>query len=285
MIFEGKLLLSINSFKSAVKLIECIDELIGLGLESVFVIYVIEAGRSGISMGIINEYQEKLENIKLNISAKGLEVNSKLVIGVPHKEIIKAADEYDCSVILISSHNQSLFEQVSLEETNYEVLKRSTKPVLIEKLYKGENNKIEQYCEIKFNTILVPLDFTACSDNLIESIIDLKSTLQKVILLNSIEDFSGKKDYKKKRLESINKLRIYKNRLLSETEINEIKLIVGPGSASDLILNVADKEKASMIMMLTIGINKVEKMKLGSTADRVAKKAELPLLMIPCEYL
>ncbi|MFW6382328.1 MAG: universal stress protein, partial [Bacillota bacterium] len=152
MIFEGKLLLSINSFKSAVKLIECIDELIGLGLDSVFVIYVIEAGRSGISMGIINEYQEKLENIKLNISAKGLAVNSKLVIGVPHKEIIKAADEYDCSVILISSHNQSLFEQVSLEETNYEVLKRSTKPVLIEKLYKGENNKIEQYCEIKFNT-------------------------------------------------------------------------------------------------------------------------------------
>lgn len=281
--FDTKILLATDFSKSAHKLIDCLDEFKSLGLNSVLLLHVIEAKRSGVSADIIDECRLKMDKLKEKVKSKNLDVESEIVIGKPSEEITKFAEEKRCAMILIASHGQGIIKQIILGSTTFKVLHNSRVPVFIEKYEKGKEDEIEPICKIKFSRVVVPIDCTTCSDRIIKILKSLDNIFHNIILVHSIEKSFDEEEFMIKKSKAAEDLSSYRKELEDHDNIKNVTIKIGSGSASNLILEAVEEENATMIMMPTLGVNHLEELKIGSTADRIVRKAELPLFMIPCD--
>lgn len=281
--FDTKILLATDFSKSAHKLLDCLDEFKALGLNSVYLLHVIEAKRRGVSADIVDECRVKMDKLEEEVKAKDLNVESEIVIGKPSEEITKLAEEKRCAMILIASHGQGIIKQIILGSTTFKVLHNSRVPVFIEKYEKGKEDEIEPICKIKFSRVVVPIDCTTCSDRIITILKNLDNIFHDIILVHSIEKSFDEEEFMIKKSKAMEDLASYRKELEDHKNIKNITIKIGSGSASNLILEAAEEENATMIMMPTLGVNHLEELKIGSTADRIVRKAELPLFMIPCD--
>ncbi|MGM0419799.1 MAG: universal stress protein [Bacillota bacterium] len=281
--FQDKLLLATDFSESANKLINCLDEFKVLGLNSVYLLHVVETRRGGVSIDVLEKYKEMMEETREVVEARGLEVEYDVVVGKPSDEITRAAKEQNCSMILIASHGQSIIKQIILGSTTYKVLRKSDVPVFIERYEKGKGKEKKPVCQIKFSRVVIPIDCTECSNVMIDNILSLDHTLQRVILVNSVERSFNEEEMLIKKSEAAEDLAVYRQKLEESSFIKDVKVVIDTGTASDLILKTAAEEQATLIMMPTLGVHHLEELKIGSTADRIVRKADLPLLMVPCD--
>ena len=281
--FDTKILLATDFSKSAHKLIDCLDEFKSLGLNTVILFHVVEAKRRGVSADVIDERRVKMNKLEEKVRDKGFKVESEIVIGKPSKEITKYAEENSCAMILIASHGQGIIKQRILGSTTFKVLHNSRVPVFIEKYEKGKEDEIDPICKIKFSRVVVPIDCTTCSDLIVRILKSLDNIFHDIILVHSIEKSFDEEEFMIKKSKALEDLSSYKKELEDHDKIKKVTIKIGSGSASDLILEAAEEENATMIMMPTLGVNHLEELKIGSTADRIVRKAELPLFMIPCD--
>ena len=60
----------------------------------------------------------------------------------------------------------------------------------------------------------------------------------------------------------------------------DIKLRVGPGDPTEMILSVADDDEVSLIAMSAFGVDRIRELVLGSTTFAVVRKTKKPVLII-----
>ena len=60
----------------------------------------------------------------------------------------------------------------------------------------------------------------------------------------------------------------------------KVTIVLIEGIPFDVILNFADKKKVTSIFLGHQGVSAVERMLLGSTAEKVARKAKIPVVLI-----
>jgi nucleotide-binding universal stress UspA family protein len=75
--------------------------------------------------------QEYLAEVRDRIAGPDHDVRYELRDGIPAAEIIKYADEADCSLIAMSTHGHSFFERWVYGSTTYKVLQSASKSVLL----------------------------------------------------------------------------------------------------------------------------------------------------------
>ena len=79
--------------------------------------------------------QNRLEEIKSNLYRQGLQVNSKVIRGMPPSEgIIHVADEVGADLIVMGSHGRKGFQRMVLGSVAQNVLAAAPIPVLIVKV-------------------------------------------------------------------------------------------------------------------------------------------------------
>jgi nucleotide-binding universal stress UspA family protein len=91
--------------------------------------------------------KKRLEEICQKVEKKGtsclLLVSNILVrVGHPVEEILKAADEEECDILVLGSHGKGFLKQAFLGSVSHKVLDRSRKPVFIIPLL-SEETKID----------------------------------------------------------------------------------------------------------------------------------------------
>ncbi|MFW5873594.1 MAG: universal stress protein [Bacillota bacterium] len=282
-----KVILATDFSDTAEKLLNCLDELKPLGYEEIILTHVINIH----SAKIVNvdqfkrSNQEVLEGIKKNIAERGFEVQIEIPVGDPADELKKLAKKVEADLILIASHGRGFIKRVFLGSTTYDLIRQTETPVLIEKYKNLEKGGGELACARKFNRILLPIDFSTCSQGVVEYIKDNSKLLEEVILLaviessNNIEELEEQKETAREKLAGTMEE-------LQECGLNcEISYKVDEGAASDNIIRVAEEEEVGLVIMAKRGEGRIKEMMLGSTADRVAKKSPVPVLLVPCEYI
>jgi nucleotide-binding universal stress UspA family protein len=82
---------------------------------------------------IQNLLQEFCGKVEAQIGAPCLALINKSIVHVGHpvEEILKAADEEDCDIIILGSHGKGFLKQTFLGSVSSAVLHRSKKPVFI----------------------------------------------------------------------------------------------------------------------------------------------------------
>jgi nucleotide-binding universal stress UspA family protein len=131
-----------------------------------------------------------------------------------------------------------------------------------------------------FPKMLVPIDFSACSEVLLLHVVDTKSlaTLNGLGLARPSEEAA-----QRKRLS--HQARLNARRLVSSDEAKgvAIRRLVLEGSPFVEIARTARTEQTSLIVMGSYGgqTGNVEKIFFGSTAEKVVRTGECPVLCVP----
>jgi nucleotide-binding universal stress UspA family protein len=75
--------------------------------------------------------QEEISAIEDELKKSGFMVKTSIDKGVPFREILKAEQEEDISVVVIGSHGVSCIQEMFLGSCSEKVIRKSTKPVLV----------------------------------------------------------------------------------------------------------------------------------------------------------
>jgi nucleotide-binding universal stress UspA family protein len=75
--------------------------------------------------------QEEIGKIGDKLKKSGFNVKTIIDKGVPFREILKAEQEEDISVVVIGSHGVSCIEEMFLGSCSEKVIRKSSKPVLV----------------------------------------------------------------------------------------------------------------------------------------------------------
>ncbi len=277
-----KVVIAMDFSPASNKLLNCIQELVDNGLEEVVLVHVIDLriGEERSIVSIQRETEEKLQEIANDLKEKGVKTKISVLGGFAASEIAHVAEKEEASMILIGSIGKSILKEIFLGSTTFDLIRMTTTPVLIEKYRKDEDEKIQNVCISKFEKIVVPVDFSRCSQLVLDEIKQMKYGIREMILMAVAEHGETREE-----VERI--LEDYKTKL---EEIAEgyrqmgivVQVKVDVGLPSKIITTTAEQENATLIVMATRGAGLLKSLLLGSTSDAVSRHSKRPVLLIPC---
>jgi nucleotide-binding universal stress UspA family protein len=127
------------------KAMDFIKQLKGAGTKEVIVFHVIDEriidriqhhSDVGINLEELEKKmeenaQEEINAVEGELKKSGFNVKTRIDKGVPFREILKAEQEEDISVVVIGSHGVSCIEEMFLGSCSEKVIRKSRKPVLV----------------------------------------------------------------------------------------------------------------------------------------------------------
>lgn len=276
-----KVLLATDFSDSARNLQHCINEFKSLGLKEVVLTHVVDIQSSAMASTVLQKHnQEVLEEEKNRLEEMGLEVKVRVELGYPPQKIVEAARAEKVSLILVGSHGKGFLRELLLGSTAFDVIRSSDIPVYVEKYRYREGEVAEPVFSNRMQNVLVPVDFSRCSEEALEKVLGFGKKIEKVNLVAVIESSEDPEELEKTKKEYDFSLKEISSRF--EDIGVPVSHRVEVGLASDKIMEVADEENTSMIVLSTRGAGRLQRLFLGSTADAVARRSKYPTLLIPC---
>lgn len=217
----------------------------------------------------------ELAKLEAAFGKKGVPVRSLIKVGTPSQEIAKTADEVDASLILMGGRGTSLFREMFLGSTTSDVMRQSTRPILIIR-FKMEK---EGVCQDLLGKILFATDFSEPSRRALVPLKGLKEAGAKELVLVHVVD-RGETE------EAVQKLRESAEKELKGIEDEfradgwRVKTNTVVGIASKEIMSLAVAENASLIAVGARGQGINEKLIVGSTTEALARRADMPVLIL-----
>ncbi|WP_408956477.1 universal stress protein [Natroniella sp. ANB-PHB2] len=286
-----KILLATDFSKQANNLIETAKRLKETGLKKVILVHVINTERIKFeffdtSNSINQDYKEREKKLLLKekerLESLGLDVEPLILVGSPAEKIVETAEAKEVDLILIASHGKGYIKELLLGSTTLKVIRVSKVPVLLEN-YKENKKEVETSYNNKFNKVLIPIDFSELSKQLIGRIKDSNKAIKNLLLLSIIERSNNQGKLEKMKLSTKDKLKKLKTQLEKNGINVEIKVKVGKPAKG--ILETAQKEDVSLIMMPTRGMGKIKEFMIGSTANSVIRNSEREVMIFPSRSL
>ena len=263
----------------------CIPRFFSTGVaEEIILIHVIDVSAwSDILEKLQMSAKEKLNKVAEDFKKMGINVAKTIVrIGTPALEIAKVAEEEDVDLIYMPSKGEHILRDMFIGNTASNVARAATRPVLLVK-YEWDKARHTVRCiwdaRRVFDNPLIALDFSTCSDSIVETVKNLFEDYVKKATLMHVIDY-GKPDKTKELSEyALKKLEEYAKKFKFECELE-----VSVGVASNSILNEAVIKGSTVIVVGKRGRSVLKDLLLGSTADGVIRKSMLPVLLVPCKY-
>lgn len=275
-----KVLIATDFSKYSEQLIHCIPELKSIGLKEVVLVHVIDIRSPGGAAIAFKKYDEQmLDQIKAEMEETGLQVKPIVALGFPAAEIVQIAQQEKVDLILIASHGKGFIKQRLLGSTAADVIRLSSVPVMVEKYTKVDSEIVSVMCRIKFAKVLVPTDFSVCSQRVLKLIKQSPGIIGELLLLHVIERAESLADLEVIKAERYQQLEAIKKEL--ETVGLKVSIRIEDGNAPEHIVDIAEQEDITSIMLSTRGEGYIKGLLLGSTADAVARKSKRPVLLIP----
>lgn len=275
-----KILLTTDFSKPSKKLLESAKKLKESGLKEVILTHVVDISTAQASALQFQKSSKKvLEKERKTLEEAGLEVSVFVPVGFPANEIVQLANKEEVDMILIASHGKGYIKQIFLGSTTFDVIRIAETPVLIEKYEDLADDNYQLASKKKFSRVLLPLDLSQRSDNLVEWIKESSNIIDEVVLLTVIEKSKDQSELKVKTDGAEAELESYQEKLSSKGF--EVETVIEIGTASENIITVAEEKEVNSIIMATRGMGTIKGLLLGSTANAVARKAKLPVILNP----
>jgi len=259
---------------------DCVAEMAAVGVKEAVLVHVIDIRAEGSPAAASKDQpnERMLELNKIQLEARGIKVKTREPVGFPAHEIVSIANQEQVSVIAIASHGEGYIKQVFLGSTATDVIRISDVPVLLIKRQEAAPVSRPITWNI-FSRVLVPLDFSVHSDYLLQIIKDDSALFQDVVLFSVIERARNQMELLALLYEKERQLDLIKKEL--DELGTRVTVKYGQGAASLNIMEIADQENVSLILMATRGQGLIKELMLGSTAHAVARRCKQPLLLIP----
>jgi ACR3 family arsenite transporter len=276
-----KALIGLGASRAEHPMINCLPELKRWGIESVVLAHVIRVGYiEGAEYGHEEEYKSWLDRHANALRNAGVDA-SVLVIdsGDPAEALLTAAADHDADLVVVGSCSHSFAHRFFLGSVAREVIRRSTLPVLIERIEPTEAETAEVcavVCEQKLVRILLATDFSEQSRPAEEAALFLASRAAQTDCLTVLpEEVAAKAEA----------IRTAQKQLIAladkiEASGGHRRALVERGDPAEVIARVG-QQGYSLIIVGKHGQDWIAGKIIGSTADEVCDKARRPVLMVP----
>jgi nucleotide-binding universal stress UspA family protein len=220
---------------------------------------------------------------------KKVKVESAILVGDPAEKTVEYADRENINLIVMSTHGRTGLTRWAMGSVADRVLRSTKKPLA---LIRAKNIQTNISRRISIRKVLVTLDGSEQSEKVIPYIEELASRIKaEVVLLHVLEptyyiytvggfhyDTYSEKQRKSMRI-------FYKDYLHGIAEGFRkrgiaIKCQLMFGSASEVIVNFADKAQADFVAMSTHGRSGISRWVLGSVVERVLRAGNTSLFLV-----
>lgn len=281
-----KALICIDFSEPSKKLIDAIEDLKKTGLKEVVLVSVINIHPADENVPFIKEtYSEKRQTTldrlaELAQEAKkfGLETKEVVSFGFTGKEILNIAQEEQADLIVVGSHGKGIIKTILLGSTSFELARKSEIPVLIEKFKDVTRDEFEVVSEDKFKKVVLPVDFSQSSMK-VTNFVKEKDYIKDVLLVKVVAKGENIEDLDKRTKEIQDKLAEIKEELEAAGKNVEVRL--KQGTPAEKIMEVAEQDQGSIILISKAGTSNITELLIGSTAIDVARYSKIPVLLFP----
>jgi nucleotide-binding universal stress UspA family protein len=229
----------------------------------------------------------RLVSIAEKLSIQGLPFRGEVLIGEPHKEIIRFSRVVKADLIAMGTRGHGLLDRMLTGSTTLKVLRESGVPVLAVK-------KRDKESAIDIGNIVVPLDGAEKVDSALKYAIDLAERIGASISVlyvfglgnydygvppSAVEDLAKLASNELvKRVEGVKLKRAIRQGEVTKLEINaEVMQGISPSIG---IVEHATSKNADLIVINTHGRKGVKKFILGSVTERVIQESPCPVLAL-----
>ncbi len=218
----------------------------------------------------------------------GLTVSGNMVLGLPQIEINRQADAYDCSLVVVGATGQTMAGEILLGGVTSAVIHSASRPVWILRLRlkddQGDAAGAPAACH-PLEHILFPTDFSDNAEHAFSYVRQLADCGARHITLLHVQDAARIGRHLKDKLEEFNRIDTERLQRLKEDltkhGVKKITIELPYGSPKKEILDRTRKGGISLLVMGSQGRGYMGDVFLGSVSHAAARKAEVPILLIP----
>lgn len=259
-----------------------------LGVTEAVLVYCVNVRDVGNLTDTLREsLRRPLEEQKKMLELKGFRVTSEIVLGLPHLEINRLAEEKDCSVIVVGSHGRTMMGKVLLGSVASAVIQNALRPVLVVrlKIIEGECITCAVACENLSYHVLYPSDFSDTAERAFAFVEKIVESGCKRVSLMHVQEEARIGKHPEGRLEEFDRVdRARLERLediLKAKGATEVSIVIPYGSPISEILKYSRENDVSIIVMGSQGRGFISEIFQGSVANNVTRHAPVPVLLVP----
>jgi len=239
---------------------------------------------AGIEASANAQYDEIIEDA--NNHSRDLVIDKVMQRGIsPHEVISGYAKEKNADLIVMATHGRSGLSNILLGSVTEKVIQTAPCPILVVK--KPDHADLKK---LVFNTILVPTDFSESSQKAMEYAVGIAKKYRAGITLMHAVEVRFHPAYYAGGVESIfdldpdvkPRIQARLEAFLQSFDVSgiEVKTKVTDGDSHNEIVKLARSEQYDLIVMSTRGHDEIADYLIGSTTDRVIKRAPCPVLVM-----
>lgn len=221
------------------------------------------------------------------LAARDLHAVTKMV-GMESGDIAGAilayAEKEEVSLIMMGSRGKGIVGGFILGSVSAKVLRNARTHVLITQHRQSTKKNIgkwgdpqkEQQPGPLFRKILIPVDFSRLSTEVIEFAGDIEG-IEEIVLLHVISHGESRKELETRMKDSYNRLQYLSGKLDYDLTV---RIHIRFGSPAEEICTLAEEEGVGMIMFSRFGVTgEIREILIGGTVLEVAKKANRPVFV------
>lgn len=285
-----RILVPLDGSQLARQVLPCVTELATAFGSEIILVGVCEPEETEYNQLCLEYIGSEAEQLEKSLEGTASRVKAVTLRGAPAKKILSYAEKNEAGLIVISSHGRSGIAPWSLGSTANRLLHKTSTPLIIVRARETDQEAAETRL---FSRILVPLDISKRSTDILPYITELAKKIEcEVLLLQVVEP--GKHVHSIGGLEYVpfkdQDARVMKRRSqqylegtstkLADTKA-KVRIEVRMGTASQEILKMADEAGCSLIAMASHGHHLIDTWFYGSVTHKVLQASKQSVWLAP----
>ena len=282
----------LSAYANAV--LACLPDLKPAGLRQVVLLSVIRSSDVPLPETLNQEslkywrwsLGEQLNVAKMALEGKGVRVLTRIEYGNPVEQIVRVAEDERVETIVMGAQGATAAQELLIGSTAYEVMRRATVPVLLQKfevIRELGHLQCRQVCEHTFQRVLHPTDFSDCANAAFQVVKRLKSAGTAEVILLHVQDERTMRNRPAEQIAAFDAedtQRLERMRRDLALYGMQSKFVLQQGIPFRETLQVAEEENVNLIVLGSHGRSAVQEMLAGSTFENVVRASRRPVLVI-----
>ena len=281
-----KLLVADDLKIAPLSLIRCIPKK-KLGVREVIICHAINPPENfQIDQTYLDEIKDRLEGRADAVRARGFNCRVEIVRGAPGRAVLELAEQSNANIIIIGSHHRGGLRGALIGSVSYGILHEATRPAFLVRFKPDTSEKDGEPSSDSCNRhILFPTDFSETAEEAFMLLERIATVTHARVTLFHVHDKARIDPYLRHMLPEFDREDKARMQQLKEhLESNgsgPVSIQVSYGVPAQRILNLANSGEHSLIIMGAQGRGYIPEIFLGSTANAIARQADLPVLFVP----
>lgn len=225
--------------------------------------------------------QRIVDDVASTLTSLGVEYDTDVVQGSPADTIVAYAEQYDYDLIVLPTHARSGLSRYLLGSVTEKVVRLSSVPVLTARL------RDDDRLAFPYERILVPTDGSDAAMNAAEHALGLAAVVDATVHVLSVVDESSlgpdvRSVLSAEELEGPSREAVADVAAAAErNDVGNVHTHVEGGSPAAVIRTAIDEHDIDAVVMGTTGRRGVDRILLGSVAEKTVRTAPVPVITVP----